>query len=105
MNNPVKIEQSSPTPRVEVYHKTWCPYSRDALALLDREGVAYRDIDVTTDRVREREMIERSGRTSVPQIFIGGEAVGGYDDLKALHARGELDIFLGPVVEDRREAA
>ncbi len=105
MNNPVMREQASAAPRVEVYHKTWCPYSRDALALLDREGVAYEDIDVTTDRVREREMIERSGRTSVPEIFIGGELIGGFDELKALHALGGLDALPGPGVADRRKAA
>ena len=111
MNNPLSREQAGAAPRVEVYHKTWCPYSRAALALLDREGVAYEDIDVTTDPVREREMIERSGRTSVPQIFIGGEPVGGFDELKAFHARGGLhalvglDALPGPGLADRRKAA
>ena len=105
MNNPVMREQASAAPRVEVYHKTWCPYSRAALALLDRKGVAYEDIDVTTDRGRERKMIERSGRTSMPQIFIGGEPIGCYDELKALHARGGLEKSLGLGVEERRKAA
>ena len=105
MNNLAKREQAQAAPRVEVYHKSWCPYSRDALALLDREGVAYEDIDVTTDRAREREMIERSGRTSVPEIFIGGELIGGFDELNALHARGGLDDLLGLGVEDSRKAA
>jgi len=105
MNNPLSREQAETAPRVEVYHKTWCPYSRDALALLDRKGVAYEDIDVTTDPVREQEMIERSGRTSVPQIFIGGEPVGGFDELKTFHARGGLDALPGPGLADRRKAA
>ena len=105
MNNPIRKEQASAASRVEVYHKTWCSYSRAALALLDGKGAAYEDIDVTTDRLREQEMIERSGRTSVPQIFIGGESIGGYDELKALHARGRLDNLLGLGVVDRRKAA
>lgn len=105
MNNPATREKVQAAPRVEVYHKTWCPYSRDALALLDRVGVTYEDIDVTTDRMREREMIERSGRTSVPEIFIGGELIGGFDELKAFHALGGLDELPGPGVVDRRKAA
>jgi GrxC family glutaredoxin len=81
-------------PLVEIYHKTWCPYCRAALALLDRKGVAYRAIDVTTDRTREREMIERSGRRTVPEIFIGGELVGGFDDLARHDREGTLDELL-----------
>ena len=61
----------------EIYFKTWCPYSRRALRLLDRKGVNYTAIDVTDDVVRELEMRERAGRTSVPQIFIGDRHVGG----------------------------
>ena len=60
-------------PRVEVYHKTWCSYSRAALALLREKGVRFEDIDVTDDEIREREMIERAQATSVPQIFVDGE--------------------------------
>ena len=54
--------------RVEIYHKTWCSFSQSALALLDEKGIAYTDLDVTDDRQLEEEMIERSGRTSVPEI-------------------------------------
>jgi len=88
-------------PLVEIYHKTWCPYCHAALALLDRKGVAYRAIDVTSDRTGEREMIERSGRRTVPEIFVGGELVGGFDDLAALDRDGSLDGLLG----GRRDAA
>ncbi len=105
MNNPIRREQTSAASRIEVYHKTWCPYSRAALAMLDGKGATYEDIDVTTDRGREQEMIERSGRTSVPQIFIGGESIGGYDELKALQGRGGLDNLLGLGMEERRKAA
>jgi len=78
----------------EIYFKTWCPYSRRALRLLDRKGVNYTAIDVTDDVVRELEMRERAGRTSVPQIFIGARHVGGYDDIAALDKAGELDLLL-----------
>ncbi|MDA1090094.1 MAG: glutaredoxin domain-containing protein [Proteobacteria bacterium] len=81
---------------MEIYFKSWCPYSRRALALLSDNGVPFTVIDVTSDRVLEAEMIDRSGRTSVPQIFIDGEKIGGYDDLKAIVASGafarRLDI-------------
>lgn len=78
----------------EIYFKTWCPYSRRALRLLDRKGVNYTAIDVTDDRERELEMRERAGRTSVPQIFIDGRHVGGFDDIAALDRTSELDALL-----------
>lgn len=79
---------------VEMYSKSWCGYCAGAKALLDSKGVAYTDIDVTTDHVKEREMIERSGGYTVPQIFIDGEHIGGADDLFALNKTGELDRHL-----------
>ncbi len=82
-------------PRVEVYHKTWCSYSRAALALLKEKDVRFEDIDITDDEIREREMIERAHATSVPQIFVDGESIGGYDELAALDAHGLLDGLLG----------
>ena len=82
-------------PRVEVYHKTWCSYSRAALALLKEKGARFEDIDVTDDEMRELEMIERADATSVPQIFVDGESIGGYDELAALDAHGLLDELLG----------
>lgn len=107
MNNLARREQAQAAPRVEVYHKTWCSYSRAALALLNEKGVLYDDIDVTDDRDREIEMIERSGRTSVPQIFIGDELIGGFDELEALDAHGQLDGLIGvePARDDLRQAA
>lgn len=88
----------------EIYFKTWCPYSRRALRLLDRKGVNYTAIDVTDDVVRELEMRERADRTSVPQIFIGDRHVGGYDDIAALDKTGELDLLLAGI-EQTEEAA
>ncbi len=80
-------------PYTEIYVKSWCPYSRRALALLGDKGVDFRSIDVT-DGELEQQMRERSGRTSVPQVFIDGQHVGGYDDIAALDAKGELDQLL-----------
>ena len=76
---------------IEVYTKGWCPYCAKAKALLRSKGLPYKEIDVTTDDALEREMIRRSGRRTVPQIFIDGDPVGGYEDLAALDAEGELD--------------
>lgn len=79
---------------IEVYFKEWCPYCHRAKALLESKGLAYKEIDVTSDSIREQEMIQRSGRWTVPQIFIDGESVGGSDDLALLNATGELDRWL-----------
>jgi len=84
---------------IEIYFKNWCPYSQRALRLLNARGVHYTAIDLTDAgsekvQVREREMRQRSGRTSVPQIFIDGSHIGGYDDMAALDASGELDQLL-----------
>ena len=81
--------------RIEIYTKEWCPYCLKAKALLRAKDVAYDEIDVTSDEARQAEMIERSGMRSVPQIFLDGEKVGGYDDLARLNATGELDRRLG----------
>ena len=81
--------------QIEVYTKEWCPYCLKAKALLHSKDVDYDEIDVTSDESRQAEMIERSGMRSVPQIFLDGESVGGYDDLARLNATGELDRRLG----------
>jgi glutaredoxin 3 len=82
-------------PNIEIYVKSWCACSRRALALLQRKGVDYNAIDLTHDAYEfEQEMRDRAGRTSVPQIFIDGQHIGGYDDIAALDAVGELDPLL-----------
>jgi glutaredoxin 3 len=81
---------------VELYTTIFCPYCARARALLERKGVAYTDIDILEEPVRRSEMIRRAGgRTTVPQIFINGEHIGGSDDLVALDRAGELDAKLG----------
>ena len=81
-------------PKVEIYTKSWCPYSARAKAHLDFKGVRYEEIDVTTDTVRETEMVNRSARHTVPQIFIDDQHLGGSDDLLAAEASGKLDELL-----------
>ena len=78
-----------------VYSKPWCFYCRRAKTLLENKGVPYDEIDVSSDPDLEREMIRKArGRTTVPQIFIGGRHVGGSDDLVALDRQGRLDEWL-----------
>jgi glutaredoxin 3 len=79
---------------VTVYTTPWCGYCARAKALLTRKGVAFAEIDVEARRELREEMIARSGRRTVPQIFIGERHVGGSDDLAALEAAGELDALL-----------
>ena len=72
----------------EIYTTQTCPWCQRAKVALDKHGIAYREIDVTTDRALQIEMIKRSERQSVPQIFLDGEHIGGFDDLvKHLSAR------------------
>ncbi len=84
--------------RVIVYSQPFCGYCSAAKRLLKEKGAAYTEIDVMFDPARRSEMLERSGgRRTVPQIFIDGRHVGGYDDLSALDEAGELDRLLaGP---------
>jgi glutaredoxin 3 len=82
--------------KVELYTTQFCPYCTRARALLDRKGVAFTDINILDQPARRAEMIQRAGgRTSVPQIFIDGEHIGGSDELVALDHTGELDVKLG----------
>jgi glutaredoxin 3 len=81
-------------PKVVVYSTGWCPYCTRARQLLMNKGVEFEEIDVDARPEARTEMTARSGRTSVPQIFIGAAHVGGCDDLHALEASGRLDTLL-----------
>ena len=88
--------------RVLVYSSPFCGYCSAAKRLLTSKGVDFTEIDVMFDPDRKREMIERSsGRRTVPQIFIDGRHIGGFDDLSALDQRGELDPLLAASPPDR----
>jgi glutaredoxin 3 len=82
-------------PKVVVYSTTVCPYCVRAKALLERKGIAYEEKMIDGDRELMREMLTRSKRKTVPQIFIDDYHVGGYDDMAALDSAGELNILLG----------
>lgn len=80
---------------IVVYVSRYCGWCTRALGLLEAKGVDPEVIVVDTDRALRREMEARSGRHTVPQVFIGDRHVGGYDDLRALDAAGQLDELLG----------
>ncbi len=77
-----------------MYSTGWCPYCTRARQLLQSKGVDLEEIDVEARPEARSEMTARSGRQTVPQIFIGATHVGGCDDLHALEAGGRLDILL-----------
>jgi len=81
---------------VEIYTTPFCPYCWRARSLLKKKGIAFAVIDLREHPERRAEMTLRAGgRTTVPQIFVDGRAIGGWDELAALETRGELDALLG----------
>ncbi len=90
-------------PKVEIYTKSWCHYCARAKDHLDFRGVRYEEIDVTTDSFREMEMVNRSARHTLQQIFIDNHHLGGSDDLLAAEASGRLDELLNG--QEQGEAA
>lgn len=82
------------TAAVTMYSTQFCPYCQQAKALLDEKSVQYTDIPVDGNAQLRQEMMERSGRRTVPQIWIGDYHVGGFDDLWALQRQGQLDALL-----------
>jgi glutaredoxin 3 len=82
-------------PQVTIYSSLVCPYCVRAKKLLERKGVAFSEIRIDTDPAQRDIMIEKSGRRTVPQIFIDDFHVGGCDDLYELEAAGDLDGKLG----------
>ena len=81
-------------PKVVMYSTDWCPFCARARSLLERKGAKFEVIDVDQRPEARAEMMARSGRRTVPQIFIGDTHVGGCDDLYALDAAGGLDPLL-----------
>ena len=80
--------------RIEIYTTPFCGYCARAKGLLDKKGAAYEEMDVMMDEKKRTEMRERSKRSTVPQIFINGQYIGGSDELAALEQAGRLDALL-----------
>ena len=79
---------------VEIYSHPGCGYCHRAKFLLDDKGIAYQEINVAVHSHRFQEMMDRTGRKSLPQILINNQPIGGFDDLSALNISGELDSML-----------
>ncbi len=81
-------------PEVTMYTRALCGYCAAARELLKAKGTEFTELDATLNSKLRKEMVERSGLRTFPQIFVGEQHVGGYDDLAALEAAGELDPLL-----------
>lgn len=90
MSTGVSDQQSE----IVIYSSPFCGYCAAAKSLLQRKGVEYREIDILANPQARIEMIERTGRRTVPQVFIGSHHVGGFDDLSALDSEGKLDPLI-----------
>jgi len=84
---------------IQMYTTSWCPYCERARKLLHDKGAVFEEINIETDPTRRDEMIRRSGRRTVPQIFVNDQHIGGSDDLHALDAAGGLDPLLSTVLK------
>jgi glutaredoxin 3 len=80
--------------KIEMYTTPFCGYCARAKSLLEKKGAAYVEMDVMMDEKNRAEMRERAKRSTVPQIFINGEYIGGSDELAALEQAGKLDALL-----------
>ena len=81
-------------PEIEIYTQPWCPFCDRAVGLLTKKGVPFEEINAPQGSAERKLSIERSGKTSVPQIFIDGALIGGSDQLAALERAGKLDALL-----------
>jgi glutaredoxin 3 len=80
--------------QVTIYTRPGCGYCARALSVLEQKGVDYTEVHAGQDMAKRQEMIDRSGRSTYPQIFVGDKHIGGCDDMMALERRGELDALL-----------
>jgi glutaredoxin 3 len=80
--------------KIEMYTTPFCGYCTRAKSLLEKKGAAYEEVDVMMDEKKRAEMRERAKRSTVPQIFINGQYIGGSDELAALEQAGKLDALL-----------
>ncbi|MCA0356179.1 MAG: glutaredoxin 3 [Proteobacteria bacterium] len=80
--------------KVTIYTRPFCPYCARALALLSDKGADFTEIEAGMDPALRQEMMQRSGRNTFPQIFVGEQHIGGCDDMMALEDQGKLDALL-----------
>ena len=89
-----RVRKLMSTKEVTIYTSALCGYCHAAKKLLDGKGIAYTQIAIDRQPEKRQEMMDRSARRTVPQIFIGDHHVGGFDDLSELESDGELDALL-----------
>jgi glutaredoxin 3 len=80
--------------KVTIYTRPFCPYCSRAVALLNDKGADFTEIEAGMDPALRQEMMQRSGRNTFPQIFVGEQHIGGCDDMMALESEGKLDALL-----------
>nr|WP_300005677.1 glutaredoxin 3 [Tissierella sp.] len=76
--------------KIEMYTWSYCPFCQGAKKLLDEKGYKYEETVLDNDEARRKELAEETGQNTVPMIFIDGELIGGFDDLKAMDKAGKL---------------
>lgn len=81
-------------PKVTIYTTNYCPYCRAAKALFSAKGVPFEEVDVEVDESKRAWLVQVTGQTTVPQIFINDKSYGGFSDVQALEQKGELDRIL-----------
>ncbi|MCF6262749.1 MAG: glutaredoxin 3 [Xanthomonadales bacterium] len=79
---------------IEMYTKGFCPYCIAAKHLLKKKPLVFKEVPIDRNPDLRAEMIQRSGRSTVPQIFINGDSIGGYSEMSALEQSGQLDLLL-----------
>lgn len=81
--------------KITLYTKDYCPYCKSAVALLEEKGVEFTELDVTNDQAELDKAIAISNCKTVPQLFVNGKFIGGFDDMKDLDDKKELNDILG----------
>jgi glutaredoxin 3 len=87
-------------PRVVVYRTQYCPYCTMAERLLSQKGIPFTEVDVSSDPERRRWLVKATGQRTVPQVFINGRSIGGFQELSGISRRGELEALLAAAPDE-----
>lgn len=90
----INPQRSETMAQVTIYTRPFCGYCARALGVLGQKGADFTEIEAGMDPALRKEMMDRSGRTTFPQIFIGEQHIGGCDEMLALDREGRLDALL-----------
>jgi glutaredoxin 3 len=89
-----QLSPHRPMAHVTIYTRPFCGFCTRAVSLLEDKGADFTELEAGMDPALRKEMMERSGRTTFPQIFVGDKHIGGCDDMMALERAGRLDALL-----------